>query len=462
MKKLLCVLLLFSVLFLFGCSIGEETEASSSVLSDYLNKIESFEGVTHQYGVEKSRVLFSEKLVATVLYPETEIEALDSAIEKYINETIASAQDDSAQKELLEQAELLINYNSYLNKNGMVSVELTGTYSNSAMAHPIDLIKTFVADTKYKTLVNIDNILAEGKRELIENTLIEEFSINRDFGSGDLLQWWILEDDCLKVILPRGEFLPMSDGTNSFTFTKKETKALLKDDTTESSAQMNQSQQTDVVVTEAQKTEIDMEKPMVALTFDDGPSAYTQRLLDIFCKYGGKGTFFVLGNTLDNRKDVLKRMVAEGHEIGNHSWSHRQFTNISIEEVKDQIMMTRAKIYDITGVDCTIVRPPYGACSDSIRALGKEIGVSYVNWSIDTLDWKTKNADAVYNEIMKDVSDGHIILCHDLHRTTVDAMEKVIPALIKQGYQLVTVSDLLTANGAELSSGTMYYKQVKQ
>ena len=125
----------------------------------------------------------------------------------------------------------------------------------------------------------------------------------------------------------------------------------------------------------------------VALTFDDGPSAHTQRLLDIFQKYGGKGTFFVIGNNLDNRQETLKRIANEGHEIGNHSWSHRQFTSIGLGEVKDQIMMTRAKIFDITGVDCTIVRPPYGACNDSIKALGKEIGVSFVNWSVDTLDW---------------------------------------------------------------------------
>ena len=147
-------------------------------------------------------------------------------------------------------------------------------------------------------------------------------------------------------------------------------------------------------------------------------------------------------------------------EIGNHSWNHRQFTNIAIDEVKDQIMMTRAKIFDITGVDCTIVRPPYGACNDEIRALGKEIGVSFVNWSVDTRDWQSKNADAVYNEIMKNAADGHIILCHDLHKTTVDAMEKAIPDLIEKGYQLVTVSELLTCRDGEIAVGKMYYKQV--
>ncbi len=460
MKKLLSILLILSVLFLTGCMKTPESEVEDAVLSDYLDRVESFEGVIHQFGEEESRVLFGEKLVATVLYPETGIEELDRAISEYIDGTITASQADSGETELEEAGELLVCYNSYLNKNGVVSVEFTEHYSTSALAHPVDLIKTFSCDTENGKLLKIDDLLKEGKREEIEKSLIEEFDIDREFNTGDLLAQWVIAEDCLKIILTRGEFLPMSDGTKSYTFTKKETKELLKNGK-EASVQLNLNEDPEMFPTVAPETHIDTDKPMVALTFDDGPSAHTQRLLDIFQKHGGKGTFFVLGNTLDNRKDILKRMVAEGHEIGNHSWSHRQFTNISIDEVKDQIMMTRAKIYDITGVDCTIVRPPYGACNDEIRALGKELGVSYVNWSVDTLDWKTKNSDAVYKEIMKDAADGHIILCHDLHKTTVDAMEKVIPALIKEGYQLVTVSELLTCRGGEISVGKMYYKQVK-
>ncbi|MBQ7117905.1 MAG: polysaccharide deacetylase family protein [Clostridia bacterium] len=460
MKKTLCILLVISILLLAGCSKAEP-ETADALLSDYLSRVESFEGVIHQYGEEESRVLFGEKLVATVLFPETGIEELDIAIKKYIDDTIASAQVDSASKELQESAELLIAYNSYFNRNDVVSVELKGTYSDSTLAHPIDMTETFSADIESGKLLKIDDLLKKGKREEAEKKLIDEFGIDREFNPGDLLRCWVLAEDSLKIILTRGEFLPMSDGTKTYTFTQKETKELLQDSKADESVAANQNKEETTVPVEAEKVNIDINKPMLALTFDDGPSAHTQRLLDIFKKYGGKGTFFVLGNTLDNRKETLKRIAFEGHEIGNHSWSHRQFTNIDIDEVKDQIMMTRAKIYDITGVDCTIVRPPYGACNDEIRALGKEIGVTFVNWSVDTLDWKTKNADAVYKEIIKDAGDGHIILCHDLHKTTVDAMEKVIPALIGEGYQLVTVSELLTCRGGEIEVGRMYYKQVE-
>ena len=460
MKKIICIFLAMSILFLAGCTKGEP-KAQDTLLTDYLKRVESFESVVHQYGEEESRVLFGENLVATVLYPETGLEELDVAIKKYIDAEIVSAQENSADKELLEAAELLISYNSFLNENDSVSIELHGTYSDSSLAHPIDSVKTFVADISKGKILEIDDVLRQGKRTEIEKRLIENFDIDREFRTGDLLENWVIAENSLKIILPQGEFLPMSDGTVSFTFTVEETADLLKYGKEDESVDVDQNKETESEIIESEKVDIDISKPVIALTFDDGPSAHTQRLLDIFKKHGGKGTFFVIGNTLDNRQDILKRMASEGHEIGNHSWSHRQFTNIAISEVKDQIMMTRAKIYDITGVDCTIVRPPYGACNDEIRALGKEIGVSFVNWSVDTLDWKSKNADAVYNEIMKDAADGHIILCHDLHKTTVDAMEKAIPALIEKGYQLVTVSELLTCRGGEIAVGKMYYKQVK-
>lgn len=225
---------------------------------------------------------------------------------------------------------------------------------------------------------------------------------------------------------------------------------------------VNQTQQTDTTIDESQENLIDITKPMIALTFDDGPSAHTQRLLDIFKTYGGKGTFFVLGSTLDSRQEALRQIANDGHEIGNHSWSHSKLTELSTDAVKKEITDTRNKIYDITGVDCTLVRPPHGAFNDRIQAIGKELGVSFVNWSVDTLDWKTKNANAVYKEIMEYVADGNIILCHDLHKTTVDAMERAIPDLIEKGYQLVTVSELLTCRGGEIIAGNIYYRQAKR
>jgi len=202
--------------------------------------------------------------------------------------------------------------------------------------------------------------------------------------------------------------------------------------------------------------EYDPELPMLALTFDDGPSAYTDRLLDYFAQYGGHGTFFVIGQQIDNRSDTVARITEEGHEIGGHSWDHKQLTKLDEYEILEQLRQTRAKIFEYTGVDAKLMRPPYGSFNDQVKTVCAELHVSLINWNVDTLDWQNRNADIVYDTIMRQARDGAIILCHDLHKTTVDAMERVIPALIEQGYQLVTVSQLLTSLGGEIVPGTVY------
>ncbi len=204
--------------------------------------------------------------------------------------------------------------------------------------------------------------------------------------------------------------------------------------------------------------EIDPDKPMIALTFDDGPSAHTPRLLNIFKKYGGKGTFFVVGNILDANKITAKRIVNEGHEIASHSWRHADLSTLSLEKVQADIEKTHNKIFEITGVYPKLIRPPYGAYNQTVKYCAYKSNEAVVTWSVDTLDWKTKNADAVYKSIMNSASDGAIILCHDLHKTTVDAMERVIPDLIEKGYQLVSVSQLLTYRENDLVAGQIYYK----
>lgn len=204
---------------------------------------------------------------------------------------------------------------------------------------------------------------------------------------------------------------------------------------------------------------VDPSKPMLALTFDDGPSVHTERLLNIFMTYGGKGTFFVVGNKIAGREAILKRMADEGHEIGGHGWNHANLSQLGEQGIVDQIMMTRAKIYSATGYDCHIIRPPYGARSDMLGWTAAKLGVGLVLWSVDTLDWKTRNADAVYNAVTANARDGAIILCHDLHGTTVDAMERVIPALINAGYQLVTVSEMMSCSANPFQAGNVYNRK---
>ena len=203
---------------------------------------------------------------------------------------------------------------------------------------------------------------------------------------------------------------------------------------------------------------IDPDKPMIALTFDDGPSIHTPRLLDMFEKYGGKGTFFVVGNLIDRNLQTVKRIVDDGHEIANHSWSHPDLKNLSASKVQKELTKTHDKIFEATGVNAKFMRPPYGSYNNNVKKSAYNCTEAVLTWSVDTLDWKTRNANSVYNSIMSSAYDGAIILCHDLHGTTVDAMERVIPDLQEKGYQLVTVSQLYAMRGYRIYAGNVYYR----
>lgn len=206
---------------------------------------------------------------------------------------------------------------------------------------------------------------------------------------------------------------------------------------------------------------IDPDKPMVALTFDDGPCDNTDRLLDIFAEHGGKCTLFMLGQAMDYYADTLVRAAEEGHEVASHSWYHPELTTLDYQGITDQLADTRDKIFEITGKEANLMRPPYGSTDDRVVAVAEHEGISLIKWSVDTMDWATLNADAVYESVMSEAYDGAIILCHDLHSTTVDAMERAVPDLIEAGYQLVTITELLTARGGEVEAGMTYHDQTE-
>ncbi len=197
----------------------------------------------------------------------------------------------------------------------------------------------------------------------------------------------------------------------------------------------------------------------IALTFDDGPGIYTERLLNILKRYDAKATFFVVGNRASYQKDILKRMSDEGHEVGNHTFNHLSLKSLLYQEIIDQISITKDIIESATGEENKLVRAPYGDLSSDVYAAGGELNVTFIHWSLDTLDWMTRDPQRIYDEIIYRVSDGDIILLHDIHESTIDAMEMVIPDLINNGYKLVTVSELLTEESDYIYPGAVYSKK---
>ena len=198
---------------------------------------------------------------------------------------------------------------------------------------------------------------------------------------------------------------------------------------------------------------LDPTKPMVALTFDDGPGKETDRLLEALKKYNARATFFMLGNNAKNYGDTIKKMKALNCELGNHSTSHPQLTKLSADGIKKEIQTTSDYIKKAAGIGPTVMRPPYGAVNDTVK---KNVGLPMIFWSVDTLDWKTKNVESTVNSILN-AKDGDIILLHDIHKTSVDAAIEALPKLIEKGFQIVTVSELAEAKGQKLELGVKYF-----
>ncbi|MFG1479294.1 polysaccharide deacetylase family protein [Xanthobacter sp. V4C-4] len=188
-----------------------------------------------------------------------------------------------------------------------------------------------------------------------------------------------------------------------------------------------------------------VDQPYIALTFDDGPNAETTpRLLAILKARGIKATFFVLGNMAAKHPDVLKMIADDGHEIGNHSWSHPQLTRVPMAVVDKQVGETSALIEEVTGKKPRYLRPPYGSMKPALRDhIEDSFGLTIVNWSVDPLDWKHRDSKIVYDEIMKQAKPGAIVLSHDIYASTVDAMERALDDLIAKGYKFGTMSELI-------------------
>jgi peptidoglycan/xylan/chitin deacetylase (PgdA/CDA1 family) len=201
---------------------------------------------------------------------------------------------------------------------------------------------------------------------------------------------------------------------------------------------------------------LDRAKPMIALTFDDGPAQYTERIVALLGEYDCRATFCVLGNRVKPQKARVRAIAAQGSEVVGHSWDHKDLTLLTKEEIVSELKKTNNAIQAVTGVRPTMYRPPYGAADDVVRKISKKQKLALLTWSFDTHDWELLNAEKLFKRIKKEVKPDQILLMHDIHEKTADSMELVIPWLVDQGYELVTVSELLYYKGIKIKPGETY------
>ena len=298
----------------------------------------------------------------------------------------------------------------------------------------LDQLFTDSSTAKEKVLEGVKSTLKDKK---IEQSVVDQ--VSADFSAAEFSSWKFAYKDSQLVLYPvkattnvEEIAMPISD---FFDFIQ--TSYL-----TEKDAELYK------------KVQAEKHKKVVALTFDDGPDGNTTpQALDILAKYKIKATFFVQGKNIAGNEAILKRMQAEGHEVGNHSWNHPVLTQLSLEDAKKQITDTESAITSVLGKSSKLMRPPYGAISDDIR---NSLDLSFIMWDVDSLDWKSKNEAAILTEIQRQTTDGSIILMHDIHQTSVNSLPRVIEYLQGQGYSFVTVSELLNTG---LKPHGIYYSR---
>lgn len=181
------------------------------------------------------------------------------------------------------------------------------------------------------------------------------------------------------------------------------------------------------------------DKKTIAFTFDDGPSPYEPELIDFLVKSHSEATFYLVGSRLELFPKSIEAMTKNKMEVGNHTFDHRVLTTLSDEEIKEEITKTNDLYYELTKEKMTSLRPSYGSINKRVLV---QIGMPVILWSLDTLDWKSRDADKIAKTILNEVEDGDIVLMHSLYGSTVEAVKKVLPELYKEGYQVTSVSKL--------------------
>ncbi|GAA0376324.1 hypothetical protein GCM10009530_28530 [Microbispora corallina] len=181
----------------------------------------------------------------------------------------------------------------------------------------------------------------------------------------------------------------------------------------------------------------------VALTFDDGPGEATDKVLDLLAAHHARATFFVLGQMVtDKSRDFVRRMVAEGHEVGNHSWDHAALAGLSADAVRRELDRTQDVVRRVAGVRMTLMRPPYGSTNHEVENVARQEGLAQILWAVDTLDWRDRDPAIVAKRCCS-AKPGDIVLMHDIHPTTIAALPRLLDELDRKGFTYVTVSELL-------------------
>ena len=399
-----------------------------------------------EYGSAKSIVRSEGSFPYAITYPETGVSAADQKMASWVQGILRTFEADFQQNHPSGEGGLTVEYQSLNLDSRYHSVLLLAEYRADALK--TETVLAVNVDSQTGAVMDPAQLFTKNEYravfclESLASGLLPKptdgYSASVDTG---WLRYAVLGRDGVQVILPAGLYAPIGLGTRRLSLRY---------------TQVSECMALDSDILRSFCRTIDPTQPMVALTFDDGPSEYTDRIIKTLLKYDARATFCVVGTQVTEYPDVLKRELAGGNEIACHTWSHPNLINLSAARVRSQIEDTNKLVKEITGFEVKFLRPPYGKHNVTVRKICAEMGIVIARWELDSRDWSSRNTTKIYNTIMKNVKNGHIILCHDLYETTAAAMEQVIPDLINKGYQLVTLSELFSFHKDGVTPGKVY------
>lgn len=383
-------------------------------------------------------------------YPETTHEQVNEAIQNYIQQSkqqYLSAAEFLKTNSLDEKvkAHLKIEFETFTYEDTYYSIKFT----QKQLLHTEEKtsIKTIVFNRQTGKIVTLSNLFSDDLtnyttfstyiRTLIlkqpeYKKLIDLNKIKTNFPkNGVTVKHFTIENEHLTIYFDKGIITSEEHGVIAIPVSLSFLNPILAAD-----FQTEMAEQSENILVSRDN------KKRVALTFDDGPHpTVTNKILDLLDTYHAKATFFMLGNRIQLYPEVTKEVFARGHEIGNHTWNHPVLTGLSEKQIMQEFNSTEKLIVETIGANSTIFRAPYGISTDAINSI---VPRESINWTIDTLDWKHRNADQAISVIKKNMHNNAVILMHDIHMSTADGLTDVLEFLSNEGYEFVTVTELMS------------------
>jgi peptidoglycan/xylan/chitin deacetylase (PgdA/CDA1 family) len=379
----------------------------------------------------------NKNIIIGITYPTSGYKKIDNLIKKDVEIIYNDFKDEyESFSSLTDKSELNIDYTYNILNNNYITITLNIYINSSNLKQKINYIKTYNFDIKNNKVINLNDIIKEDKFKKLDfevkSYLIKNYSKFININNLNNISYnynnFNFDDEYIYIYFNPNEINEKYDDIIEIMIplSKLEIK-------------FNKEKDENIKVSTNENNIIDINKKVVALTFDDGPSKYTNELLDVLKQNNVSATFFVIGNKVDIYSDTLIKAINNGNEIGNHSYNHKWLTKVDDNELENQINKTQEIIFEKTGYKPTSFRPTYGSINNNMR---QKINLNIVLWNVDTMDWKYKSIDKIVSRATKNTKDLDIILMHDTRKRTVEAVKKIIPILKNEGFQFVTIDEL--------------------